>query len=225
LAESLGDSARRARAAGVLANYLQVIGRVADAVPEAERAVRLAQGVGIDSLLRQSHFYLGQTLYAAGRYQHAALAFEQATSTQGEASGGNPEAWFAASQAELGDFPRALRAIEAAHVHSAASRASGRVTALWAAGMVLIRLGEAARAVTELRRGVAVAEERQVTLWLPIVSGALGLAEALAGDTAVARALLEEAVAIGRARLPRIVPLSMAWLAETHLSKAASKRP
>src|SRR5439155_2043301 len=142
LAESLGDSARRARVAGVLANYLQVIGRVAEAVPEAERAVRLAQGVGIDSLLRQSHFYLGQTLYAAGRYQHAALAFEQATSTQGEAPGGNPEAWLAASQAELGDFPRALRAIEAAHVHSAASRPSGRVTALWAAGMVLIRLGE-----------------------------------------------------------------------------------
>jgi tetratricopeptide (TPR) repeat protein len=218
LAESLGDPARWARVAGVLANYLQVIGRVADGVAQAERAVALAQGVGTPNLLRQSHFYLGQTLYAAGRYQHAALAFEQArTAIQAEALGSNPDGWLAASQAELGDFPQALRAIEAAHLHANAARSSTRVTAFWAAGMVLMRLGDAERAVTELRRGLAVAEEQEVTLWRPIVSGALGLAEAMAGDTTAARARLEETIAIGEARLPRIVPLSMAWLAETHL--------
>jgi tetratricopeptide (TPR) repeat protein len=79
-----------------------------------------------------------------------------------------------------------------------------------------MRQGDAQRAVTELRRGLDAAEERGAALWHPIVKAALGLAEALAGHTTAGRGLLEEAIVTGRARLPRIVPFSLSWLAWIH---------
>jgi len=221
LADALDDPARQARVAGIMCNYLQVTGRVEHAVREGERAVALAEGAGGGNLLRQSRFFLGQARYAAGDYQHAVAAFEKATTRTDEASlrpggGGNPHAFLAASLAELGQFSRALQAIELADVDASAQRAPGYVTARWAAGIVLIRQGDAHRAVTELRRGLDAAEERGAALWHPIVKAALGLAEGLAGHTAAGRALLEESILTARTRLPRIVPFSLSSLAWIH---------
>ena len=76
--ERLGIATRQAIAMAMLARALVRDGRLRQAESEARGALWLAQGPGVPWLLFECHYILGRVLRAAGRPEHAYVAYREA---------------------------------------------------------------------------------------------------------------------------------------------------
>ena len=123
------------------------------------------------------------------------------------------------SLAECGAFAEGrIPAEEAVQMAEAAHHPYSRVMAWWAVGFRALRQGDLPQAIRELEQAVELVQEVDLQLLVPMVAAPLGAAYALAGRSADAVALLEQAVtqAIARQYLWDQT-LRMVWLGEAYL--------
>jgi tetratricopeptide (TPR) repeat protein len=100
------------------------------------------------------------------------------------------------SLAECGAFAEGLAPAEAGvQIAEAADHPYSRVMALWAVGFRALRQGDLGQAIPGLERALELAQGAYLRLLIPFVTAPLGAAYALAGRTAEALSLLEQAVA------------------------------
>jgi len=99
------------------------------------------------------------------------------------------------SLAECGDFTEGRApAEEGVQIAEAADHPYSRVQAYWAMGFRALRQGDLPQAMSVLERTLALAQEAHLRLLIPSVAAPLGAAYVLAGRTADALPLLEQAI-------------------------------
>jgi tetratricopeptide (TPR) repeat protein len=222
LARSSGQPARRGWVAAYQTNVLWMLGESDRATESGERALAVAEKERDTALRVAGAFYLGQVHQFRGDYLRAARLLRTVAGVGDCEAYGLPgvagvigRAWLALSLAELGEFDEAVVLAQAAlAMGDTADHAFSQANAYRAAGYVWILRGHPLRAAAVLERGMALCESRDVPLYLPIMSGALGCAYTLAGRYNEAVPLLERAAAVpvrsGHA-------LRLAWLGEAYL--------
>ena len=225
LAAESGQSTRRGWIAAYQTNVYWMLGDPERAVESGQRALVVAERERDVTLQVAGAFYLGQVHQFRGEYPRAVDLFRKVVSL---ASKGTREAyglpgiahvigraWLAITLAELGEFGKAVELADTAvAVAEAVDHAFSRANAYRAAGYTAMLKGDALRAAHLLERGVALCKAQELPLYLPVLSGALGLAYALAGRCDDAVPLLERAVTVpirsGHA-------LRLTWLGEGYL--------
>jgi tetratricopeptide (TPR) repeat protein len=211
LAEALGD---RTRLAQVLAATVYTVGALGDharAVEAGERGRQLAEDVGdfgarviADSMLGRAYYALGQyerAIESAGRAV-AALTGDLAYQPSLRLSllqSVSARIWVAMSLAERGRFAEAaVRADEAMEIARVAQGTHERVWSHFGAGRVCLVQGRLERAVERLEPILPLARG-DLGVYLSRIASTLGTAHLLAGRTAEAIPLLEQAAEQGQA--------------------------
>ena len=225
LAGESGQSAQRGWIAAYQTNVYWVLGESERAVESGQRALGVAERERDVTLQVAGAFYLGQVHQFRGEYPRAAHLLRKVVSLS---SGGTREtyglpgiarvtgrAWLALTLAELGEFGEAGELADTAvAMAEAVDHTFSRANAYRAAGYTAMLRGDVLRAASVLERGVALCETQDLPLYLPVLSGVLGLAYALAGRCDDAIPLLERAVGVpvrsGHA-------LRLTWLGEGYL--------
>jgi tetratricopeptide (TPR) repeat protein len=132
--------------------------------------------------------------------------------------------------AECGAFAEGRApAEEGVQMAEAAKHPYSRVMAWWAVGFLTLRQGDLPQAIMVLERALALVQGADLRLLIPMVAAPLGVAYALAGRTADAVPLLEQAVAQAVARqylwdqALRVVWLGEAYLGAGRLAEAGTQ--
>jgi tetratricopeptide (TPR) repeat protein len=211
LALALGDRRRLAR---VLASTVYTVGALGDharAIEAGERARLLAEETGDFEAVVGADAMLGRAYYALGQYPRAigaagrAFAVLPDESACGRLSRGlhfqavGARIWVAMSLAEQGEFAEAnARVQEALRIAASSQGPHERVWSHFGGGRVALVQGDLERAV-ELLEPVLPLARSDLGVYVSRIASTLGTAHLLAGRTAEALALLEEAAEHGRA--------------------------
>jgi DNA-binding winged helix-turn-helix (wHTH) protein/tetratricopeptide (TPR) repeat protein len=241
LAEALGDPHRLGWVSAYLLAHFAQVGDPDRALAAGQRALALATTLGEMDLTVVAQHYLGGVYRSLGDYRRAVECFQTNVASLPSALGqehlGLPgmAAVFARSHlvvalAECGAFAegRAL-AEEGVQMAEAAQHPYSRVMAWWAAGFRALRQGDLPQTLRVLERALALVQESDLRLLVPMVAAPLGAAYAIAGRTADAVPLLEQAVAQAVARqylwdhALRVVWLGEAYLCAGRLDEAGAQ--
>jgi class 3 adenylate cyclase/tetratricopeptide (TPR) repeat protein len=207
LAERLGDPHRLGWVSVYLLAHFAQVCDPDRACAAGQRALALATALGERGLTVAAQHYLGGVYRSLGDYRQAVACYQQnVASLHGallQERFGLPglAAVFARSHlvvalAECGDFAAGQApAAEGAQLAELADHPYSRVMASWALGFRALRQGDLGQAIAELARGLALVQGAYLRLLVPFVAAPLGAAYALAGRTAEALPLLEQAVA------------------------------
>jgi tetratricopeptide (TPR) repeat protein len=238
LAETLGDQLRLGQVYADMSTNFRAAGDVDHAIIYGQRALTVAttlEHVGFQALVR---LRLGQAYYDMGDYPRAIESYEwnvatlqgdllyerfDATSTVAATS----RARLGLCHAERGAFTEGLTlAVEGLRVAETVNHPFSLIEACQGVSMVYLRQGEVQRAIPLLERAVGLCQDWHISLLLPQMTAALGLAYALDGRVAAGLALVEhgveQAVVGGRHRslVHTAVPLSEAYLLAGRLEEA-----
>jgi DNA-binding winged helix-turn-helix (wHTH) protein/tetratricopeptide (TPR) repeat protein len=230
LAEALGDDHRLGWVAVYLLAHFAQVGDPERALAAGQRALTMATTLGERGLTVVAQHYLGGVYRSLGDYRRAIECFRlNVTCLDGELLQehlGLPglAAVFARSHlvialAECGAFAEGRGpAEEGVQMAEAAKHPYSQVMAWWAVGFLTLRQGDLPQAIVVLERALTLVQRADLRLLVPMVAAPLGAAYALAGRTADAVPLLEQAVALAVARQYLWdQALRVVWLGEVYL--------
>jgi len=229
-AELLGDPHRLGWvAAYLLAHFVQVCDPDR-AFASGQRALAIAADLGEVGLMVTVQGYMGLAYRSVGDYPRAAAYFRKNVA---DLYGASPQERFGLhtppavlarsflvlSLAECGAFAEGRGpAEEGRRMAEAAAHPFSRVLAAWAMGFRALRQGDLPQAHPVLERGLALAEREHIRLAVPWLGATLGAAYTLAGRTAAALPLLEQAIAQAVAMRYMVdYALRVVWLGEAYL--------
>ncbi len=95
--------------------------------------------------------------------------------------------------------------------------AYNRLAVSWGLAVPRLLRGDHADAIPALARGLAIAREMNIQIWLPPFAAALGYAHALAGRVTEGLTLLEEALTQAERRMRYARGVWLSWLSEAYL--------
>ena len=233
LAEALGDDRRLGWVSVYLLAHFAQVGDPERALAAGQRALAIATTLGERGLTVVAQHYLGGVYHSLGDYRRAVECFQtNVVCLTGECLQehlGLPglAAVFARSHlvialAECGAFAEGRVPAEAGvQMAKAAKHPYSQVMAWWAVGFLTLRQGDLPQAILVLERALALVQRTDLRLLVPMVAAPLGAAYALAGRTADAVPLLEQAVAQAVARQYLWdQALRMVWLGEAICGRA-----
>jgi tetratricopeptide (TPR) repeat protein len=229
-AELLGDQHRLGRvAAYLLAHFVQVCDSDR-ALTSGQRALAIAADLGDMGLTVTVQGYVGMAYRSVGDYPHAVEYFRknvvelQGASHQERFGLHTPPAVLARSflvlsLAECGAFAEGRGpAEEGMRMAEAADHPFSRVLASWAMGFRALRQGNLPQAHPVLEHGLVLVQKEHIRLAAPWIAATLGAAYMLAGRTAEALPLLEQAIAQAIAMRYMVdYALRVVWLGEAYL--------
>jgi len=207
IAEALGDRRRLAAILGAMGYTVGAIGEHRRAIAIAERGLALAVETGDVLFQAGAEAMMGRAYYALGDYARTIETAGRAFALMPEATayerfgsrsffqmvGGR--VWVAMARAEQGHFDEATARIrEAVTIADRADAPHERVWSRFGAGRVAFVQGDAERAIAFLE-AILPQVRTDLTIYISRVASTLGSAYLLAGRTADALPLLEEAVA------------------------------
>jgi tetratricopeptide (TPR) repeat protein len=212
VAEALGDEKRLAHASAVMANALYVTGSPTEGFTLAERAVSLAERLGLIELQIRSRIFLAQVCMATGDYHRGIALLEVNREALGDDStlrSGSTlltavfsHAWHALALAEVGEFARAATiAEEGARLVTNLDTPYNRLYALFGLSVSSIRRGNFGTAIPCLEQGLALMRQMTASVWWPAFASLLGYAYALSNRRTEGLALLHEASIQAETRL------------------------
>ena len=203
LADTLDDPLWRSRITNTLAHYHWLIRELPRAFDLAHRAVELAERAGDTLAVALARGVLGRVHWTRGEYGTAAalcrkcLEVEPSEIPRGVAAiAAIPsvvsQRWLAQSLAELGSFEGALAAArEALHTAEMKNHPYSLANALAGLGIVMLRSGRFAEAVSLLERLTEVARAFSFREFAATGRAVLAYAYACAGRRAEARPIIE----------------------------------
>jgi tetratricopeptide (TPR) repeat protein len=207
LARVLGDRRRLGEVLRQLGDRLRQMGKYDRAIDYFQQALGIAVELEDLGLQAATRFNLGMTYHPLGDYRQAVALFREAVIALDDdrlrARSGRPAGpvlqacgWLARSLAELGEFPEAIRAGEAAvrMVDSAASPFAVAQVHLGVGAALLLR-GAFGEAVAQLEQGLALCELRELRIVFAATAAHLALAYARSGRLADSLRLLEREAA------------------------------
>jgi class 3 adenylate cyclase/tetratricopeptide (TPR) repeat protein len=202
LAAALDDPRRLGQVSVFLSIHFLNMGRYAQAITAAQRALALATAGGEVVLQALASRYLGQAYRAQGDYRRAIDCLGQAVAVFEEARryerfgqvtlpAVTSRAELAWCHAELGAFPvgRAL-GDEGLRIAEVVDHHASLMLASWAIGWLSLRQGDLPRALPLLERAVGICHEADLAAYFPQMAAALGAAYTLGGGVADAVPLL-----------------------------------
>jgi class 3 adenylate cyclase/tetratricopeptide (TPR) repeat protein len=240
LAETLGDSRRRAKASVYMSISAYVAGELDEALVSAQRALTLGEQLSDVGLQGVANQYLGFAHVAGTDYRRAVECFARSialidgkllTERLGLASlpSAQSRAFQAWSLAELGRFAEATAVGEdAIRVAEMVNHPSSLALACWGAGQAYLRRGELGTAIARLERALGLVAVPLLPLHFRYVAPSLGWAYILSGRLAEGLPLLETAleqdIALGYWAHHALTAVSLgeAYLANGRLSEAAA---
>jgi tetratricopeptide (TPR) repeat protein len=163
IARQLGDARRRAIAANWLSAKHWDMGELSEARGWAEVTLALANSLADEPLRGMGHYNVGRALLAAGQYRRAIESFRSGTDATGDYRA-YARAWTCWALAGLGEFEEAFA--EGRRGVEMAMRPPVLVQMCQSLGRGLLVKGDVETAVPVLGRGLAVAEEYDLTLLL-----------------------------------------------------------
>jgi predicted ATPase/class 3 adenylate cyclase/DNA-binding winged helix-turn-helix (wHTH) protein len=230
LAETLGDPHRLGWVSVYLLAHFAQTCDPDRARTSGQRALAIATTLEDIGLTVAAQHYLGGVYRSIGDYRQAVECYQknvaclQGALRQERLGLSGLASVFARSHlvvslAECGAFAEGRApAEEAEQIAEAADHPYSRVMALWAVGFRALRQGNMSQAISGLERALELAQGAYLRLLIPFITAPLGAAYALAGRTAEALPLLEQAVA--RAVMMHYLwdhALRMIWLGEACL--------
>ena len=230
LAEVLGDPYRLGWVSVYLLAHFAQVCDPARALAAGQRALTLATPLGETSLTVVTQHYLGGVYRSLGDYQravecfHTNIAYLDGAPRQERLGLPGLASVFARSHlvvtlAECGAFAAAqVPEEEGVQMAEAAQHPYSRVMAWWAMGVRALRQGDLPQAIRGLEQARELVQEADLRLLVPMIAAPLGAAYTLAGRTADAVPLLEQAVmqAVARQYLWDQA-LRVVWLGEAYL--------
>ncbi|MGH8072048.1 MAG: ATP-binding protein, partial [Candidatus Entotheonellia bacterium] len=230
LAQMLGDQLRLGRVYAAMGGNFLLAGDVDRAIVSGQRALALATTLGDVGLQAWAHIILGRIYYDAGDYARAVenlgrnvamlqgdLRYERFGSNGSVAA--ISRAQLSYCNAELGAFTEGLAmAEEGLRIAETSNSPFSLIAACYGVSVVYRRQGDVQRAIPLLERALGLCQDWHISLFLPWMAAALGLAYALEGRIAAGLALAEQAVeqAVDGGR-PRFLVLVVACLSEAYL--------
>jgi tetratricopeptide (TPR) repeat protein len=241
LAEPLGDQLRLGQVYVNMSTNFRRMGDADRAIVYGQRALAPATTLGHVGLQTQAHVRLGFAYYDAGDYPRAVESLGRNVATlQGDlryARFGTSGSIAASSRArlglcyaELGAFTEGLAlAEEGLRIAETVNHPFSLIEACQGVSMVYLRQGDVQRAIPVLERAMGLCQDWHISLILPWMATALGLAYALDGRVAAGLALVEhgveQAVAMGSLRFlaTLVACLSEAYLLADRLEDARQR--
>jgi tetratricopeptide (TPR) repeat protein len=204
LAVALDDPGRLGQVAVSLSLHCYLVGAYDHAIAAAQRALALG-GAGsevVPHLL--ANLYLGFAYQARGEYRQAIGCLLRTVApldgVQGHERFGElipavfTPAYLAACHAELGTFAEGRSVGDAGlRIAEALDHPASLAFASWGIGLLALRQGDLARAVSVLEPAVNPSQDVDRPAWFPLMAAALGAAYMLAGRMDDARLLLTQA--------------------------------
>jgi tetratricopeptide (TPR) repeat protein len=230
LAEALGDQHRLGQVSAALAIHFSQVGAPDHALTCGQRALAIAVNLGDVGLTVTAQQQLGQTYRSLGDYRRAVECFQKNVAClHGEIlrecfglyglASVVSRSFLTYSLAECGAFAEGRAAAEeGVRLAEAADHPYSRVQAYGAVGFRALRQGDFQQAIPVFERALDLAQGAHIRLQVPRVAASLGEAYALAGRTAEALLLLEQAVEQAVAmRFLADQALRVIWLGEAYL--------
>ena len=195
LAHRIGDRRRLAAVTGLRASHAYLMQGPQACVSLCAEALKLAPGRADAALRIAPNIFLGQALYAFGRFRQAVAVFKRNRRLVGHTAPpsrmGLPahprimcDYWISISLAELGDFATAERAARSMLAGQADAQPFERAYAELALGFVLMVKGDFAPALKASGLALDIADESDIPYMVPSVASQVGLLLALTGDAA-----------------------------------------
>jgi len=219
LAEALGDGTRLFDATATLMNIRNVAGDAAGATVLGEGVLAHAHAPGDEVGQLRVRAFLAQAYNNLGDYRRviemcernrAALGSDVATrptmSKIGDLHPGvRSYCYLALALVLIGDFRRATAAAEeGARLSVASATVADRLFVLWGQSLPAVACGQYTTALPLLEKGLSLARELNLFIWLPTFAGALGSVYAHTGRLKEGLRLLEEATIQAETRSPVI---------------------
>jgi predicted ATPase/class 3 adenylate cyclase/DNA-binding winged helix-turn-helix (wHTH) protein len=238
LAETLGDQHRLGWVSVYLLAHFAQVCDPHRALMAGQRALEIATALQDIGLMVVTQHYLGGVYRSLGDYSRAVECFQKNIAClhgallQERLGLSGLAAVFARSHlvialAECGAFAEGqAHAVEGVQIAEAANHPYSRVMAYWAMGFRALRQGNLQQTLPALEQALEVAQGAYLQLLVPLVAAPLGAAYALAGRTADALLLLEQAVVQAVAmhymwdHALRLIWLSKAYLLAGRLDEA-----
>jgi transcriptional regulator with AAA-type ATPase domain/tetratricopeptide (TPR) repeat protein len=205
LARALEDQRRLGQVSAFMTDYFRLMGDPDRAIEYGRQALALTETQGEFSTRVRANTYLAQTYYVLGSYRRAAalldwnieslggelerqsLGFAQLPSVHSRTA----LVW---CLAELGEFAEGIRrGLEGVRIAEAVDHPYTLVTAYAGIGSLQVRMGDFDAAIPTLERALDLCRSWHLSLWMPPVTSALGIALSLTGRADEAIPLLEEA--------------------------------
>src|SRR5438034_8524268 len=205
LARALDDQRRLGQVSAFMTDYFRLMGDPDRAIEYGRQALALTETQGEFSTRLRANTYLAQTYYVLGSYRRAAALLDWNIASLGgeleRQSLGFPQLPSVHSRtalvwclAELGEFAEGTRrGLEGVRIAEAVDHPYTLVTAYAGIGSLQVRMGDFEAAIPTLARALDLCRSWQLSLWMPPVTSALGIALSLTGRGAEAIPLLEEA--------------------------------
>jgi class 3 adenylate cyclase/tetratricopeptide (TPR) repeat protein len=230
LAEALGDQHRLGRVSVSLAIHFVLASALDHALTSGQRALAIAANLEDIGLTVTAQHYLGYVYHSLGDYRRAVECFQKNVAClQGELlherfgmdslASVNSRSFLTWSLAECGAFAEGrVPAEEAVQIAEATDHPYSRVQAYGAVGFRALCQGDFHQAIPVLERARDLAHAVHIRLLACRVAAFLGAVYALAGRTAEALPLLEQAVEQAVAMsFMRDYALQVTWLGEAYL--------
>ncbi len=231
LAEALDDQRRLAWVLYFMGNCYVLMGDHERALASGQRALAIGESSEDLALRVETNFRMGQVYAILGNYRRA-LEFLKChmAALQGDLMRerfGMPRlpsvgtrTWSVWCLAELGEFVEGIvLGDEAISIARLVDHPFSLAMAHAGLGMLYLRKGDLDKAISVLARGVELCRVWKMFFWFPRTVSALGHAYALSGRVADALPVLTQGVDQAMATGNMLGhSLSVAWLAETHLS-------
>ena len=205
LARALDDQRRLGQVSAFMTDYFRLMGDPDRAIEYGRQALALTETQGEFSTRLRANTYLAQTYYVLGSYRRAAALLDWNIASLGgeleRQSLGFPQLPSVHSRtalvwclAELGEFAEGTRrGLEGVRIAEAVDHPYTLVTAYAGIGSLQVRMGDFEAAIPTLTRALDLCRSWHLSLWMPPVTSALGIALSLTGRGAEAIPLLEEA--------------------------------
>ncbi len=237
IATTLNDQSRLARVLTFKALYYWSIGQQDRAIDASEQALVTAEPAGDTPALILAKLFAGRAWHARGDYAHAIELLNWVVDeTEGDRTNFlgmanlpsvSARTWLSWSLAERGDFGAAIaRGDEGVYIAEAVDHLVSRIYAYMALGIVHLRKGDLAVAISTLQRAFQLSATENLRMARATVAGYLGRAYTLSNRPDDAIAILEEAVAAAAGmelmvdQALRLAHLSEAYLQAGHVEQA-----
>jgi class 3 adenylate cyclase/tetratricopeptide (TPR) repeat protein len=206
LAEALDDHHRLGRALIYVTRAFWEMGDQERALETGQRVFALANNLGDFSLQIMAYYSLGRVHSALGNYPQAVeLLRKNVSLLQGDLSrerfgltglvSVSSSEELSQALAELGEFAEGITyGEEAIRIAEAVDHPFSRATVYWGVGNLYLYKGDLPKASAVLERGLELCQTLNIPFLLPVVASALGAAFTLAGRSAEALPLLEQAL-------------------------------
>ena len=207
LATAIDDRPSLGRIAAFMSVLRWITGDFRGARAIGQRARDAATSLGDEALRTISAFYVGLAHHLLGEYQDAEAAYAACALALERVEGGYvlgaarwnvavlSDAWRILPLAERGAFAAAFEHGRAAlDLAEEADDPYGIVSVGYCLAYLHCQLGEFDHAIPLLERAVSLAREREISNWLPQVTGYLGHAYAQSGRIAEGLELLDQAM-------------------------------